>query len=122
VVLISDIEATTNQLVCTTELSGCCATVPNRFGDWYYPNGSIVRRDGDGDSFYRTRRAAVTVPGGETVLGGALLHRRHGAMSPTGIYSCVIRDANGMDQTLYVGLYTSTNNGSAHNERSVVHF
>ena len=45
------------------------------------------------------------------VSGGALLHRRFDVMGPSGIYNCVIRSADGSDQTLYVGLYTSSNNG-----------
>ena len=119
VVLISDIGDADNQLVCTTELGPCCAYAPNRFGDWYFPNGSAVRIDGFGDSFYRTRRNAGS---GGTVLGGVLLHRRYGAMNSTGIYHCIIPDANSMDQILYVGLYTSPSNGSTHSERSVVRF
>ena len=119
VVLISAIGDTANQLVCATELDSCCGTPPNRHAEWYYPNGTPLRTMGTSDSLYRTRRDADP---GETVLGGALLHRRNNAMSPTGIYHCIIRDANSMDQTLYVGIYTSDTNGSAHSERLVAHF
>ena len=109
VVMITGIGDTSNRLVCTTERSPCCAAMANRFGDWYFPNGSAVRRMGDGDSFYRSRRDAVG-----SVLGAVLLHRRDNAMSPTGIYRCMIPGADGMDQFLYVGLYTMATNGSAH--------
>ena len=108
VVLISDIGDTINQLVCTTELNSCCRTI--RFGEWYYPSRISVRTLGTGDDLYRTRRDAGDA------MGGILLHRRNDAMSPTGIYHCIIRDANSMDQTLYVGLYASVANGMAHNE------
>ena len=111
-VLITNIGDASNELVCTTERSPCCAHFSNRFGDWYYPDRSAVRLSGDGDSFYRTRRDAVA---GNDVLGGALLHRRDNAMSPTGIYRCVIPGTDGVDQSLYVGLYTMTTNGSALN-------
>ena len=113
VVLISDIRDANNQLVCTTELSSCCGTFGNRHAEWYYPNGTPLRTEGTGDDLYRTRRNADQ---SSSVLGGALLHRRNGAMGPTGIYHCIIRDASSMDQTLYVGLYTSDTNGMAHNE------
>ena len=63
----------------------------------------------DGYSFYRNRRDS-----GNGMLGGALLNRLFGAMGPTGIYiyiyHCVIPGANRVDQTVYIGLYTSINN------------
>ena len=108
VVLITDIGDTANQLVCTTELNSCCRT--SRIGEWHYPNTFAVRTMGSGDNLYRTRRDAGDA------MGGILLHRRNGATSPTGIYHCVIPGGNGVDQTLYVGLYTSGTNGMAHNE------
>ena len=43
------------------------------------------------------------------MLGGALLNRRSDAMGPTGIYRCVIPDAEGVNQTLYIGIYANTN-------------
>ena len=95
-------------LVCATQLTPCCGTAPNRFGGWYYPNGTQVPVSGGGYSFYRTRRDSNSV---NNVLGGALLNRRFNAMGPTGIYNCIIRSSDGTDQTLYVGLYTSTING-----------
>ena len=113
VVLISDIGDTVNQLICTTELEPCCGAFGNRHAEWYYPNRTTLRNMGSGDDLYRTRRDADQ---SSSVLGGVLLHRRNGATSPTGIYHCIIRDANSMDQTLYVGLYTSGTNGMAHNE------
>ena len=97
-------------LVCATQRTPCCATVPNRFGDWFYPNGTQVRRNGDNYHFYRTRRDSNSM---NNVLGGVLLNRRFGAMGPTGIYSCVIpASADGQYQNLYVGFYTNTNNGN----------
>ena len=93
-------------LVCATQRTPCCGTAPNRFGDWFYPNGAQVPVSGAGADFYRTRRDSDT-----NVLGGAVLNRRFDAMGPTGIYHCVIRGVDDVDQILYVGLYTNTNNG-----------
>ena len=113
VVLISDIgdgRVTDggDPLVCATQLTACCASPDQRFAEWYYPNGTNVPRNGDGYSFYRTRRDSNSV---NNVLGGALLNRRFSAMGPTGIYSCIIRSPDGTDQTLYVGIYKNSNNG-----------
>ena len=94
-------------LLCTTQLTACCGTVPQRHGEWVYPNGTNARPEGTGWSFYRNRHDSVL--GG--VLGAVLLHRRFDAMGPTGIYHCVIRGADYVNQMLYVGLYTNTNNG-----------
>ena len=92
-------------LVCGTQLTPCCLAFGTRHGQWYYPNGTQVSIDGAGYYFYRIRRDAS--PG---VLGGALLNRRFGAVSPTGIYSCVIPGADGVDQNLFVGLYLTASN------------
>jgi hypothetical protein len=90
-------------LVCATQLNPCCAEYFSRAGNWTYPNGTEVPISGAGYSFYRYRRDSD----GSDVLGGALLNRRHGAMGPTGIYSCLIPDPDGVNQTLYVELYIS---------------
>ena len=120
VIVITEIGDADFPLICTTELTPCCAYGSNRFGDWYYPNGSQVRRNGDGDSFYRSRREAVE----NGVSGAVILNRRYDAMGPVGIYRCNIPDGSSMAQNLYVGLYTTATNGSACtciSERAVVH-
>ena len=110
VVVITEIGDADTTLNCITELIPCCANIMNRFGDWYYPNGSDVHRNSDGYSFYRSRRDAVV----NGVSGAAILNRRHNVMDPVGIYRCNIPDRNGMAQNLYVGLYATATNGSAH--------
>ena len=97
-------------LLCTTQRTACCASSGQRHGEWVYPNGINVPIEGTGQSFYRKRRDSG--PGG--VLGAVLLHRRFDAMEPTGIYHCILPGADGMDQALHVGLYTSSTNGSTH--------
>ena len=111
VVLITDIgndlqTGGGNPLVCATQLTPCCGTSPNRFGDWFYPNGAVVPIEGAGASFYRKRRDS-----GNSMLGGALLYRRNDAMSPTGVYHCIIPGSDQVNQMLYIGLYTVMNNG-----------
>jgi hypothetical protein len=101
---VGDTETGGNPLVCATQRSPCCAQYSSRAGNWTYPNGTEVPINGAGYSFYRNRRDGDSMSG---ILGGALLNRRHGAMGPTGIYSCIIPAPDGVNQTLYVGLYTS---------------
>lgn len=96
---------TGDPLACTTPLVPCCHTFPDRYGHWFYPNGTEVPTEGEGYSFYRYRRDSQS--GGER--GGAFLNRRFGAMAPTGIFRCVIPDARRVNQTLYIGLYTDSN-------------
>ena len=120
VVVITEIGDAGFPLICATELIPCCASINNRFGDWYFANGSEVRRNNTGDSFYRSRRDAVE----NGVSGAALLHRRYNAMGPVGIYRCNIPDGSSMAQNLYVGLYATATNGSTCtciSERAVVH-
>ena len=95
---------TGDPLACTTQLTHCCHTLPHRYGHWFYSNGTEVPIEGEGYSFYRYRRDS-----GNGALGGALLNRRFGAMGPNGIYRCVIPDADGVNQTLYIGLYANSN-------------
>ena len=92
-------------LACATQLTPCCRSVPGHSGHWFYPSDTEVPIETDGYSFYRNR-----CDSGNSMLGGALLNHLFGAMGPTGIYHCVIPGANRVDQTLYIGLYTKTNN------------
>lgn len=82
-------------LVCATQRTPCCAIIPDRFGDWFYPNETVVPINGAGASLYRTRRDSDSA---NNVLGGALLNRRFDVMGPTGIYHCVIPGADDINQ------------------------
>ena len=82
--------------MCVTDNPNCCR-YPDRFGEWYFPNGSAVRIERYGDDFYRDR-------GRRTVR----LNRRNNAVYPTGIYHCELPDRNGINRTLYVELYRET--------------
>lgn len=104
-------------LICATEFTPCCRTIPNRHGQWYYPNGTAVPIFIANYYFYRDRCDFCAV---NNTLGGARLNRRNNGMTltpsyMTGIYSCVIPDANGVNQSLHVGLYTSENNSKYNN-------
>ena len=97
-VLLDNIGESSNSVVCMTDNTACCARaqVPGQgiLGNWYYPSGIVVRNFGDLDDFYRNRGPSVV-----------RMHRRRGGV--TGIYHCVIPDAAGVDQTMFIGVYTA---------------
>ena len=97
-VALKDIGEGNSALLCLTNNTMCCGRdqVPGRgiLGDWYYPNGTEVVNLGEWWEFYRNR--------GQSVVR---LHRRRGGVP--GIYRCAIPDAAGVDQTLYIGMYTA---------------
>ncbi len=93
---VEDIGEGDHALACQTDRRPCCGTTPNRFGEWYYPNGSRVPTEGLGAAFYRNRSDE----------GLVLLHRQNypGIASFTGLFCCVLPDATDVNQTLCVGL------------------
>ena len=80
-------------LICRTDKIKCCGTSPDRFGEFYYPNGLQVPVLRAGQNFYCNR--------GDQLIR---LNRRGGATSPTGQYRCEIPDASGEIQNIYVAL------------------
>ena len=91
-------------LLCMTDLDACCrnphSTAP--IGDWFFPNGTgVPNSDIDGQGlmweFYRNR--------GQSVV--RMIRRRGGV---DGIYRCEIPVSSVVNQTIYIGVYT-TNTG-----------
>ncbi len=91
---VEDIGEGDHALACQTDRRPCCGTRPNRFGEWYYPDGGRVPTEGYGDSFYRNRNDE----------GLVLLHQRYYYVSYTGKFCCVLPDASDANQTLCIGL------------------
>ena len=82
-------------LACQTDKRPCCGTPPYRFGEWYYPNSSKIPISEVGAPFYRDRHDE----------GLVRLHRRYdNVVDPTGLFCCVLPDANDTIHTLCVGL------------------
>ena len=71
-----------------TNKTACCGS-PNRLGEWFFPNGTMVPSSGSNWDFFRGR-------GDKHVR----LIRRNDAVSPTGIYQCKVPDASGVMQTI----------------------
>ena len=81
-------------LLCKINKQDCCGTLPNRFGEFYYPHGAHVSIFITGDGFYHNR-------GNQMIR----LNRRDDVSSPTGRYSCEITDASGITQKLFINIF-----------------
>ena len=77
-------------LQCITDRMPCCATLPNRAGHWYFPDGTTtVPSRGGATTFYRNRGNS----------GAVNLNRLStGIRSPTGLFCCVVPDATNVIQ------------------------
>lgn len=93
VLLLNKVGEGDGSLLCKTNRKKCCGTPPNRYGEFYYPSRDRVPINKYQENFYRNR--------GDGLIR---LNRRYNAVSPTGRFSCVILDAQGILQTLYVYL------------------
>ena len=108
IVLITDIGEEDDALLCTTNRQGCCADPNNRMGEWFFPSGTALGSNGAGGNIYRDRTGAESAS--STSDATVRLHHRRSATGPTGLYHCVIPDSSGVDQTLFVGIYTNREN------------
>ena len=65
-------------MLCRTDrIDYCILTLSGRrmrFGEWHYPDNTLVRNSGSGDDFYRTRGIMIVA-----------LNRRNSATQPTGL-------------------------------------
>ena len=86
--------STGSAILCTTNRSPCCSTTLNRFGEWYYPDGSVVPNNGAGEEFFRGRGDNQTI----------YLNRRNNAQSPSGSFCCELPDDSDVTHTLCVSL------------------
>ena len=78
---IVNLDAEGGVLQCFTDKMGCCNVIPNREGEWKYPNGSQVQIRGRNGDFYRTR--------GDDP-GIITLHWTENALIPEGVFCCEI--------------------------------
>ena len=98
--LVGDAEDGSDSVQCHTDLTTCCTSGLSSADrpDWYFPNGTEMRFEGDGDDIYHRRVAQRND-----------LRRRNNALSPSGIYRCEIPTDDGdlVRETVYVGIYGS---------------
>ena len=89
---ILDLGEGDDALLCKTNMVTCCRN-PNRLGHFYYPNGNRVLGKRRQEGFYRNR--------GDSMIR---LHRRENINSPVGAFRCMIPDASGEMQNIYITL------------------
>ena len=88
-----DIGENDNALACITDHTQCCAALPHRQGEFYYPSGDRVLTLGSGDGIYRNR-------GSQAIH----LNRKNGVHSPTGRFRCELPDASGVQQSVFINI------------------
>ena len=95
VVALTAIGTDDKALYCLTNLTECCRSDDTAgdgpLGDWEHPDQSVVSNRGSGTDLYRNR-----------VSSAVLLHRKNNAMEPTGVFTCEVPDAGGVDRSLYI--------------------
>ena len=88
----------------------------NMIGTWYYPNGTTVP-PGPAKTRSRNRSRSRSADGNDnpsplfannTATGQIGLLRNGGLTGIQGLYSCVIPNEEGINQTLYVAAYSNT--------------
>ena len=105
VVTIMDIGTDSVALLCTTTYYPCCYSGPPPGTHWYFPNGSRIENTNT-LPYYRTRIDGH--PEFTPRRPGTVLLHRNPEGATTGIFRCDILDSNGIFQSLYVGIYTTS--------------
>ena len=100
IVMLEDIGEGENALLCKTNQTACCqppytGDMGGTLGNWFFPNGTRVPSSGLSWDIYRTR--------GQMVVH---MKRRRGGVE--GIYRCVIPDTMNVNQTIYIGVYSTS--------------
>ena len=86
-------------LVCvTTNINTACCRGSDggAVGDWFFPNGTQVRRGNGAAPFFRTGSAQQV-----------RLNRMSNVMAPVGAYECRVPDSNGVEQVAIITLLLS---------------
>ena len=95
---LTEIGASSDALICLTTLMECCrgsdTNGAGALGNWMFPNGYIVSSQNSGASLSRSRGPS-----------SVLLHHMNNAMTPSGVYTCEIPDANNTNTELNIYLY-----------------
>ena len=94
-VYIDDIGEGSNALICHTSRRDCCSTVGNRYGEFYYPNGTLVGIKSKNEPVYRSRGSQLI-----------RLNRNSSSLSlpPLGWYRCEIPIESGEQQSISINI------------------
>ena len=90
IIFIAEIGESEDGLQCITDKMPCCAH-PNRAGDWFFPNGTVVYTYYYNYGLYQSRGYDGNI---------TLNHRVSAAVSPTGLFCCTVPDARGVNHIL----------------------
>jgi len=96
IVTNTDIGTGSAALNCTTTYTPCCGSA-NPDTQWFFPNGSQIPNN----PTLPYQRWRGRFP-------GRVILNRNSDNTTTGVFHCDIPDVNGVTQSLYVGIYTST--------------
>ena len=105
IILLSDIGENSNALYCLTNRRECCLTD----GTWISPIGLNISESFSNISFYFTRG-----------FSSLLLNRRSRAVVPTGVYTCLIPDAESVVRYAFIVIFQIY--GESHHISSRVEF
>ena len=94
-VYIDDIGEGSNALICYTSRFDCCSTIGSRYGEFYYPNGTLVGIKSKNEAMYRNRGSQLI-----------RLNRNSGSLSlpPMGWYHCEIPTESGEQQSISINI------------------
>ena len=81
----------------------------SNIGLWYYPNGTQVPLFNGTLNINNINDSAQSPLFSKRFTGQIVLARNENLMDYEGLYTCIIPDENGVNQTLVVGVYS--NNG-----------
>ena len=96
VISLTDIGEGSGALYCLTNSTSCCQsadTGSSDLGQWILSNGYVPNSSG----FFIERGPSVV-----------LLNHKANEMGPTGIYTCRVPDASGVNRTMYIGVDSGT--------------
>ena len=100
IVIITEIGQTdtyqNNALQCITDRKPCCQPPPNRVGEWYFPDRTLVPTPGLARTYYRLRGYNGTVNLNRLASSDITF--------PSGQFCCVVPDATNIIQTLCINI------------------
>ena len=75
----------------------------SNIGLWYYPNGTQIPLF-NGNFYHHNAPSPIF---SKRLIGQIALARKTSISGYQGLYTCIIHDENGVNQTLVVGVYTN---------------
>ena len=100
IVSLAEIGEGRDALLCITNETVCCKStnVPSPMREWFFPNGTSIKIEGEKHNFYRNRDSSIV-----------RFNRRNNAISPTGIFKCIIpisiQQSKIITSTIHIGIY-----------------